>query len=121
MQYAVLAAFLVIDDELNGNARIVWPIRLWCRSSITMHVTGISHGAVPPRMRSTHPLNTQIIYEPFPQKILKVLQASAAYPGTGTGCKLAMENRKFSLGGTNAYEPTERSSWTPDNSCARYG
>jgi hypothetical protein len=41
MQDIVLAAFLVIDDELQSDARAIWPIGVRRRAAIADHVAWI--------------------------------------------------------------------------------
>ncbi len=46
VQNAVLAAFLVVDDELDGDIRAVRPLRIGWRAAVAAHVAGIGlvHG-----------------------------------------------------------------------------
>ena len=51
MQDAVLAAFLVVDDELHGDMRAARPFRVGRVGAVAAHVSFVTHGPPLPACR----------------------------------------------------------------------
>ena len=68
MQHAVLAAFLVVQDELYGDARFARPLCGRRGLSVSVHVTAVSHGTLLQTFFDDECL-TQESSAPFPRKI----------------------------------------------------
>ena len=46
MQYVVFAAFFEVQDELNRDARLRWPLRMRDVTTIAVEIAGVIFGAV---------------------------------------------------------------------------
>jgi hypothetical protein len=81
MQHAVLAAFLVIDDELDGHKRAARPFRVRRILAIAAHVSLVAHTPPSAGTAAFATSEYQRRQPAFPRKFLKVFLWRFASPG----------------------------------------
>src|SRR5271168_1501993 len=57
VEHAVLGAFLMIEDELQGDACRIRPARMWRMPAVALKVAAIGHGRAPNTERKFTPVS----------------------------------------------------------------